>query len=263
MVTQPEQKAMGKVVLTMEYDGTNYYGFQLQADRPTIQEATETAVYKLTGERSRVIGASRTDTGVHARGQVVSFRTGSTLPARTFVSGLNYYLPGDIAVTGAYRVDDAFDVRRDAIRREYSYFILNSLSRSPIRQGFTHLVDRHLDVGAINRACQALVGKHDFASFTTCDGMRMKNTVRTVYRAEATEDADMIVFSMTANSFLPHQVRNTVGSLIRVGLDGMRVDEFCNIAEARTPGMAGPTAPARGLCLMHIDYPQPFGERND
>jgi len=252
-----------KIVLIMEYDGTNYHGFQLQASLPTIQGETEKALQKLTGERSRVTSASRTDAGVHAKGQVASFRTSSPLPLATFVSGLNYYLPNDIAVKAAYRVDDLFDVRRDATSREYDYYILNSLTRSPTRQAFTHLVTGHLDTKSINRACQALIGEHDFASFTTCDGLKMKNTVRKVYRAEVTEDDDLLVFSMVANSFLPHQVRNTVGALIRVGLDWMNVDEFYSIAEAKTPGLAGPTAPACGLCLMQINYPHPFGERND
>jgi tRNA pseudouridine38-40 synthase len=252
-----------KIVLIMEYDGTNYHGSQLQASLPTIQGETEMALQKLTGERSRVMSASRTDAGVHAKGQVASFITSSPLPLATFVGGLNYYLPNDIAVKAAYRVDDSFDVRRDATSREYDYYILNSLTRSPTRQAFTHLVTGHLDTKSINRACQALIGEHDFASFTTCDGLKMKNTVRTVYRAEVTEDDDLLVFGMVANSFLPHQVRNTVGALIRVGLDLMNVDEFYNIAEAKTPGLAGPTAPACGLCLMQINYPHPFGERND
>lgn len=252
-----------KIVLIMEYDGTNYHGSQLQASLPTIQGETEMALQKLTGERSRVMSASRTDAGVHAKGQVASFRTSSPLPLATFVSGLNYYLPNDIAVKAAYQVDDSFDVRRDATSREYDYYILNSLTRSPTRQAFTHLVTGHLDTRSINRACQALIGEHDFASFTTCDGLKMKNTVRKVYRAEVTEDDDLLVFGMVANSFLPHQVRNTVGALIRVGLGWMNVDEFYSIAEAKTPGLAGPTAPACGLCLMQINYPHPFGERND
>ena len=114
-----------KIVLVMEYDGTCYHGFQLQAKLPTIQGETEKAVQKLTGEKRRIMAASRTDAGVHAKGQVASFRTGSNLPVSTFVKGLNHYLPGDIAVKAAYRVDDSFNVRRDAVSREYNYYILN------------------------------------------------------------------------------------------------------------------------------------------
>jgi tRNA pseudouridine38-40 synthase len=250
-----------KVVLIMEYDGTNYHGFQLQANLPTIQGETEKALRKLTGERTRVMAASRTDAGVHARGQVVSFRTDSSLPPATFVSGLNYYLPHGIAVKVAYRVDDSFNVRRDAISREYSYYILNSLTRSPLRAGFTYLVTGHLDIGAMSQACLTLVGRHDFASFTTGDGVRLRNTVRTVYRAEVVADGELLVFGMVANSFLPHQVRNTVGALIRVGLGWMDVDQFHGIAEAKSPGLAGPTAPANGLCLMRVNYSRSFEER--
>ncbi len=252
-----------KIILIMEYDGTHYHGSQLQANLPTIQGETEKALWKLTGERTRVMAASRTDAGVHARGQVVSFRTSSPLPPPPFVSALNYYLPSDIAVKAAYRVDDSFNVRRDALSREYNYYILNSLTRSPMRGSFTYLVTGHLAAKAINQACRALIGKHDFMSFTSGDGGRMRNTVRTLYQAEMVENGELVVFNMVANSFLPHQVRNTVGALIRVGLGRMSIDQFHNIAEAKTPGLAGPTAPAHGLCLMRINYPRPFGEGHD
>jgi len=250
--------AFTKIVLIVEYDGANYHGFQLQAELPTIQGEMEEALQKLTGERIRVIAASRTDAGVHARGQVVSFRTRSLLPPLTFVQGLNHYLPGDIAVKAAHRVAESFSVRRSALSREYNYYILNSLTRSPLRQRLSYLVTRELNIDAMNQACQALVGKHDLASFASNLGVEIKNTVRTVYRAEIAKESDLTVFNMVANSFLPHQVRNTVGTLIRVGLGKMTVDEFHSIMEMRKIGQAGSTAPARGLCLMRINYPHPF-----
>ena len=243
----------------MEYDDTHYHGFQLQGELPTIQGKTEEALGKLTGEKTRVMAASRTDAGVHAEGQVVSFRTRSPLPPQTFIKGLNYYLPGDIAVKAAYRAEDSFDVRRSAISREYNYYILNSLSRSPIRRGFSYLVAGHLDIEKMNQASQALIGEHDFASFVTGIGAGIKSTIRTVYRAE-TKNGEMAIFNMVANSFLPHQVRNTVGPLIRVGLGKMSVDEFYSIIEAKKLGLAKPTAPACGLCLMRVNYPRHFGE---
>jgi len=242
----------------MEYDGTHYHGFQLQATLPTIQWEVEKALWELTGERTRVMTASRTDAGVHAKGQVVSFRTKSPLPPQTFVNGLNYYLPRDIAIKAAYRVDDSFNVRRDAISREYNYYIINSLTRSPIREGFSYRVGGHLDIEAMNQACQALIGEHDFISFASSTGIGTKNTVRRVYQAEMEKDGELVVFNMVANSFLTHQVRNTVGTLIRVGLGRMRVDEFCSIMKAKKPGLGGPTAPACGLCLMQVNYPYPF-----
>jgi len=250
-----------RMVLVVEYDGTGYHGFQLQAALPTIQGEIEKALLKLSGERIRVMAASRTDAGVHARGQVVSFRSESQLPAQTFVNGLNYYLPGDIAVKAAYRADDSFNVRRDAVSREYKYYILNSLTPSPIREGFSYRVGGHLDIEAMKQACQALIGEHDFALFASSLGVEIKSTVRRVYRAEIEMDEDMAVFNMVANSFLPHQVRNTVGTLIRVGLGKMKGSEFCSIIEEKKPGLVGPAAPPCGLCLMQVNYPCPFEEK--
>ena len=247
------------IVLILEYDGIRYHGSQLQANAPTIQGEMEKALQKLTGERTRVKAASRTDAGVHAKGQVISFRTKSALPLKAFVGGLNYYLPRDIAVKEAFGVDDSFDVRRSALSREYKYFILNSPTRSPMRQGFSYLVNGNLDIGAMNQACQALIGKHDFASFVTSTDIGEKSTVRNVHKAGIERDGDMVVLDMVANSFLPHQVRNTVGSLIKVGQGKMTVEEFYGMVEARRPGLAGPTAPAGGLCLMRVNYPSPFG----
>ncbi len=249
-----------KIVLILEYEGTRYYGFQLQASLPTVQEEIERALWKLTGERTRVIAASRTDAGVHARGQVVSFRARSSHSLQTFINGLNYYLPRDIAVKAAHRVRDSFSVRHHAVSREYNYYILNSLMRSPLREGFSYLVSGHLDIEAMNLACQALIGEHDFASFTSGIGDGMKSTVRRVYRAEVRKDRELVTFNMVANSFLPHQIRNTVGSLIKIGLGKRSVDEFYGIMEAKKPGLAGPTVPASGLYLTQVNYPHPFEE---
>ena len=242
----------------MEYNGTHYHGFQLQAKLPTIQGELERALWKLTGERHRVMAASRTDTGVHARGQVVSFRTESPLPPQTFTDGLNYYLSRDIAVKAAYRVDNSFNVRRDALSREYNYYILNSPTRSPIWEGFSYLVPGHLNIETMNRACQALIDEHDFASFVTCMGKETKSTVRRVYSTQIERTGELAIFNIVANSFLTHQVRNTVGALIRVGSEKMTVDEFHCIIKAKKPGQAGPTAPACGLFLMRVNYPSPF-----
>ena len=251
--------AVTKIALIMEYDGTHYHGFQLQANLPTVQGEVEKALEKLTGEEHRVMAASRTDAGVHAKGQVVSFRTGSTLPLLAFVKGLNHYLPKDIAVKVAHRVDDSFNVRRDAFSREYNYYILNSLTRSPIRGGFSHLVGGQLDIEAMNEVCQALVGEHDFASFASRIEVGTKSTVRNVYQAKMERKGELAVFNMVANSFLPHQVRSTVGVLIRVGLGRVSIDEVHGIVEAKRLGLAGPMASACGLCLMRVNYPVPFG----
>ncbi len=249
-----------RVVLIVEYDGTRYHGSQWQAGLPTIQGEIEKALWKLTGERKRVTMASRTDAGVHARGQVVSFKTAPSHSRQTFINGLNYYLPGDIVVKAAHRVSESFNVRRQAVSREYHYCILNSRTRSPLRRDFAHLVHGNLDIEALNKACEGLIGEHDFASFASDIKAGEKSTVRRVYRAEVHRDGELVIFQMEANSFLPHQVRNTVGALLRVGLGRMSRDEFSAIMVAKTPGLAGPAVPACGLCLIKVNYPYPFEE---
>ena len=260
MLRDEGRESIQKVVLIIEYDGTSYHGFQLQAGLPTIQSEIEEAINKLTGEKLRIIGASRTDAGVHATGQVVSFRTRSPVPLRAYVYGLNHYLPEDIAVRAAYKVKSSFNVRRDAVSREYKYYILNSQARSPLRQKYSYWFDGKLDLENMNRACQSLLGRHDFISFATSVEDREKSTVRDIFRAEVERIEDTVVFTIVANSFLPHQVRNTVGALIQVGWGKTSPDSFKNIIEAKKPGLAGPTAPACGLCLLKVNYPVPFEE---
>ncbi|MEE8413531.1 MAG: tRNA pseudouridine(38-40) synthase TruA [Dehalococcoidales bacterium] len=249
-----------RIVLVVEYDGTDYHGFQLQVKLPTVQGELEKALMQLTGEKIRVITASRTDAGVHAKGQVISFRTGSRHSLETFVSGLNYYLPEDIAVKEAHQVSDSFNVRRQAVSREYNYYILNGRTRSPLREGFYSLVQGHLNIEAMNQASRSLIGEHDFVSFANNNEARIKSTVRLVYRAETKKEGDFTVFNMVANSFLMHQVRTTVGALIRVGRGKMSPDQFYSMLKAEKRGLAWPTAPARGLCLMQVNYPNPFEE---
>jgi len=246
--------SFNKIVLVVEYDGSRYHGFQWQVNLPTIQAELERAIQKVTRERRRVIAASRTDAGVHAKGQVVSFRTESILSPQTFVRALNHYLPEDIAIRDACRVSADFDVRRDAVSREYDYFILNGPTRSPLARGFAYLVASELNTEIMNDACQFLEGEHDFASFATSLG-ELRSTVRNVYEAKVTRENKLVTFRMVANAFLPHQVRNTVGLLIRVGLGKVGLEEFRRIMEAKVLGLAGPTAPAHGLRLTRVNYP--------
>ena len=249
-----------RVALVVEYDGTRYFGYQLQDDRPTIQAELEKAILKLTGEAVRVVASSRTDTGVHALGQVVSFRTGSALPLSSFVSGLNHYLPRDIAVRSAHRLAAGFHVQRTAVSRHYEYRILNRPTRSPLEAAHSCLVREPLDVDLMHEAVQALLGEHDLASFTGVAGARMRSTVRRVDRAEVRRDGDVVVFTIVASSFLPHQVRNTVGALIEVGRGRLTSADFTGLIERKEPGLAGPRALASGLYLMRVNYPRRFEE---
>ena len=255
---------IAKIVLVMEYDGPNYFGFQLQANRPkqpTIQSELESAIYKLTGEGIRVLAASRTDSGVHAKGQVVSFRTKSKLQARVFVTGLNYFLPTDIAVINAYKVHDSFNVRASAISRQYKYYILNRRPRSALKRNYSHHVAASLDVGEMDRASKTLIGEHNFASFTGNLAGKVK-TVKNMIESKVERVNDTIIYSVTSNSFLPHQIRNTVGALLQVGSGKMNINAFYDMINAEKPGLAGPRVPARGLFLVKVNYSKPFGEEN-
>jgi len=249
---------LSKFILLIEYDGTQYHGFQWQVGLPTIQDELEQAIRRFCGQSSRVMAASRTDAGVHAKGQVVSFWAKSTLSTMTLVRALNYYLPGDIAVKAAYRASDDFNVRRDALSREYHYYILNSNTRSPLSRRFALFVPKTLDIQAMNAACQLIQGEHDFASFaSSLDDSR--STLRNVYEAGIEEKGDFTVFRIVANSFLPHQVRSTVGLLIRLGLGKIGIEGFRDIMKARSLGLAGPLSPACGLYLKKVNYPEPLG----
>ena len=251
--------SLTKFVLIIEYDGTRYHGFQWQPGLPTIQAEMEEAIRKLYGQSSRVISASRTDAGVHAKGQVVSFWAKPAVDTTTLVKALNHYLPSDIAVKAAHRAGNDFNVRRDALSREYRYYILNRDTRSPFSKTFALFMPKMLDIQLMSKACQLMQGEHDFISFATSLD-NVKNTVRHVYEAKVDKREGFVVFYIEANSFLPHQVRNTLGPLIRLGLDKMGIEEFHDIMEAKKLGLAGPTAPAHGLWLIKVNYSKPLGE---
>jgi tRNA pseudouridine38-40 synthase len=251
--------SLSKIALVVEYEGTRYHGFQWQASGPTIQDELERAIRKLDNKASRVIAASRTDACVHAKGQVVSFWTRSTLSESTLVKALNCHLPADIAVKAACKVDANFNVRRDALSRVYNYYILDSDTPSPLSRNFALFLPRQLDIEAMNETCYIIKGEHDFISFAgSLDGIR--DTVRTIYEAEVRRRAKFVVFHVVANSFLRHQVRNIVGLLIRLGLGKKNVDYFRSVMEAKTLGLAGPAVPPCGLYLMKVNYPRPLGE---
>lgn len=248
---------MNKIALIVEYNGSQYAGFQFQSKLPTVQGELEKAIFKVSAEKLRVLAASRTDAGVHAKGQVVSFRTHSSLSPRTWVRALNFHLPHDIAVKAAYKVPDSFNIRKEAVSREYRYDILNRISPSPLRRAFAYHVPAPLNVSTLQEASQELVGEKDFTSFT-CNHKGSK--VRTVYKANINKDCEIVSLQIEANSFLPHQVRNIVGALLKVGLNKMNVEEFRGIVKAQKPSLGGPTAPPHGLCLLRVNYSKPLKE---
>ncbi len=247
-----EAPSSRRIALVLEYDGTDFNGSQIQADAPTIQQALETAIERLTGEQTRIAFAGRTDAGVHARGQVGAFDTASRLETQVFVDGLNAHLPDQIAVRAAREVSADFDPRRHASSRTYRYTIFNDPVRTPLERFRSWHVRAALDVAAMRSAASALIGEHDFASFTRDEGIP---TVRCVRRCDVVSEPPHVVVEMEANAFLRGQVRRTVGALVQVGAGKMDKSGLQRLLDAPELATAGPMAPPQGLSLEQVVYP--------
>jgi tRNA pseudouridine38-40 synthase len=244
--------------LVLEYDGTNYHGFQTQDDPalPTIQGELEAAIEAICHERLRITGSGRTDAGAHALGQVVNFHTRSTVPTHRFPAALNSVLPRDIRVKEAAAVPQEFHARFDALSKTYAYLVDNRPSTSVFLRNYAYHVPQPLDLVAMRRAAEILVGTHDFASFQS-SGSSAKTSVRTVYGLgidEIEAHEGIIKFSVRADGFLYNMVRNMVGTLLEVGLGRYSVEDTASILAARDRRLAGPTAPAQGLYLVKVEY---------
>ncbi len=246
-----ERGASRRIAVVLEYDGTAYRGSQYQENGPSIQAELESAVEKLTGERVRAAFAGRTDAGVHALGQAAAFDIASGLTRAEFVSGINHFLPADIAVREAREVAADFDPRRHARSRVYRYRIDNRPVRSPLERDRAWHVAKPLDVAAMQRAARRLEGPHDFAAFA---GPYDGRTARTLRRCEVRGRCGRVAVETEAEAFLPHQVRRTVGPLVEVGLGRMTEEALAALLEQATPASAGPAAPACGLYLVRIAY---------
>lgn len=241
------------VKLILEYDGTNFCGWQIQPNGPTVQEAIERALATVLGERVRVLAAGRTDAGVHARGQVAAFRTSRAVDLTSLVRSLNALAGPDIAVVAAEEAPDGFDPRRDARARAYAYYVLNRSTPSPFWRHRAWHIGHILEVEAMHAAAAVLVGAHDFASFRgpDCDA---PHAVRRVFHSQVTRRGDLVVYEIEATGFLRHMVRNIMGTLVKVGLGGLSVDGFYGILRARDRTRAGMTAPSHGLYLVTVRY---------
>ncbi len=243
-----------KLALIVEYDGSGYHGFQAQAQGPTVQEELERAIERLTGERLRVICASRTDAGVHAKGQVVSFRTHAPYPPETFVRALNHHLPDSVGVLSACEIPMGFDIRKQATGRRYRYLILNRPVPSPLLRHRACWMGQPLDVKAMNQAAAMLVGERDFAPFAGRLAPRESGTRKTVTRCEFRRRGDLIVFHVTGNAFLHQQVRRMAGALTEAGLGKLTLEAFEALANRRERSVAGPALPPQGLYLEAVEY---------
>ncbi len=246
---------MANFKIIIEYDGAAYHGWQIQADKPTIQETLEAALSMMTKERIHVIGSGRTDAGVHALGQVANFHTTAKISARSFQAGLNSLLPDDIVIRSCERVDDAFHARFNAIAKTYQYRIRNRLTPSAIGRQYEWFIRKKLDVAAMQDAARMIIGTHDFKSFESTGSPR-ESTVRTVSAADVYEgEKGRIFIDVTADGFLKYMVRNIVGTLVEVGLGKLSLENFNHIMKSKDRKTAGSTAPAHGLFLMSVMYP--------
>ncbi len=244
-----------KLALLVEYLGTRYHGFQAQDNGDTVQARLEAAFQKLTGESTRLRGASRTDTGVHALGQVACFTTASVHNPETVRNALNFYLPEDIVAKEVCEVSHDVDPRRDAVRRWYRYAMRRGPTRSPLNSQTSLWIKDHLDVMNMGKAARDLVGTHNMASFSGPLPTADASTVRTVYRAEVTEEGEHLFFDIEANAFLPQQVRRMVGVLLNIGKGRDSVTRVTQLLANPVLGIADQPAQPQGLCLMYVEYP--------
>ena len=244
---------MPTVKLVVEYDGTCYAGWQRQPDHPTIQEATERAIHQVSQARVSVIGAGRTDSGVHARGQVASFRTARDWPAATWMRALNAVLPKDIAVRSAALMNDRFHAQHDARGKLYTYRILHRPARPTIDRAFVWHIYKPLDDTAMQQAATSLIGSQDFSSFegSLTDN---ENPICHLQRLAIIRHDDQILIEAYADRFLKHMVRAMVGTLVEVGLGKRTPDSLPAVLRSRNRSAAGQTAPPHGLCLVRVDY---------
>lgn len=242
------------VKLTLEYDGRGYCGWETQRNGVAVQEVLEGAIFEITRERREVFGSGRTDAGVHARGQVASFRLSKDLTMRKLRLGLNAVLPEDIAVVGAAVVPEAFHARFSAVSKTYRYSILNSRSRHPLERGRVFHFPQTLDADAMARAAATLVGTHDFRAFAK-EAHRRKNCVRTMLEARVEVHGERIDVVLRGTGFLYNMVRIVTGTLVEIGIGRRPETVFVRALETGKRVDAGFTVPPDGLCLERVEYP--------
>jgi tRNA pseudouridine38-40 synthase len=246
------------VAALVEYDGTEFAGWQSQAHAAGLQDAVEQALGFVAGAPVSVTCAGRTDAGVHAVGQVVHFDSEAARTPRAWVLGANTRLPSTIALQWAGEVAPEFHARHDAVRRTYRYYILNSSARSALQRLRSAWIPRALDADAMHRAAQALIGELDFSAFRSVE-CQSKSCKRRVERIEVRRDGDWVWMEITANAYLHHMVRNIVGTLVDAQREPDPEGSMRRILESRDRRLAGPTAPPSGLYLWRVEYPAKFG----
>jgi tRNA pseudouridine38-40 synthase len=249
---------MGRFALGLEYDGAQFAGWQSQASVPTIQNVIERALGRIADEPVSLVGAGRTDAGVHALGQVAHFDTHAERSPRGWVLGANTYLPPEVSVTWALPVPDHFHARYSAEARTYRYYICNRRARSALAARRATLVHHELDHERMALAAEALQGEHDFSAFRSAE-CQARSPVRRISSLVVQREGEWVMISVTANAFLHHMVRNLAGLLIAIGQGKAAPSWSREVLESRDRSRGAPTAPPEGLYLWRVHYPAAFG----
>ncbi len=246
------------IALSLSYDGTEYHGWQTQSNATSVQSTLNDAVSSLFCEPLKVVGCGRTDTGVHAKKYVASVRTQSDIPVSRIAYALSSLLPKDISVKDAFVVPDDFHPVHSCIEKEYTYYICNTQMRDPFSERYALHYRYPLDTELLKEAASHFVGTHDFAAVRSL-GTPVKSTVRTIYKCDVARIGDVVSFTVSADGFLYNMARTIAGTLLDVAAGKIRAGDVPDILESGDRGRAGPTAPAHGLHMTNVIYPERFG----
>jgi tRNA pseudouridine38-40 synthase len=244
---------MKNIKLTIEFDGTNYNGWQIQKNGVGVQQVIEEAIKKLTSKSVKLIGSSRTDAGVHAKGYVANFLIESTIPGSRFMYALNPLLPKDVVIIYSEEVDISFNARFHSKGKTYSYSIINRETTPAIDRFYNYHVKQDLNIDFMKEAAKYFIGTYDFSSFKSSGGSN-KTSVRSIYKLDIEKIQEKIIIYVTGNGFLYNMVRIIVGTLISVGEGKLSPESIKAIIASKERSKAGMTAPAQGLCLEKVFY---------
>lgn len=242
-----------RIKLTVEYDGTNYAGWQRQKNAPSIQQTIEEAIYSVTKEEAKVCGSGRTDSGVHALGQVCHFDTNSTIPPENFYKALNIVLPNDVKIIKSEKASENFNACRNAKRKTYCYTFYTGDTIKPLYERYAVKIDGKVDVSLMKECAQILVGEHDFKCFCA-SGSETLTTIRTLYEVSVNEENDLIKIIVTGNGFLYNMVRIIAGTLLAVGQKRITKETVIEMLEKKDRSLGGKTIASKGLCLVEVKY---------
>ena len=244
---------MRNIKLIISYDGTRYAGWQFQKNAKSIQQVLETLLKKITGKTVKLKASGRTDSGVHARYQVANFMTASALPLKSIKNALNSSLPGDILINSTEEVAPKFDAQRCAKSKHYRYTVTTSYYVDPFIRHFVARFSYPLDIDSMRRAAAKLAGRHDFKAFQA-SGSKEIDTVRTIKEIKVERKGDLVYIDVWADGFLYNMVRTISGTLLEIGRGKFPENRATEILKTNKRSLTGPTAPAKGLCLMKVEY---------